>query len=515
MQYALLIHEDESFWNTTPPEELGKIMAGYQAFGERNAGAIRRRRGAAADRDRDDRPRPRRRARCSPTGRSRRPASSSAASTSSTSPALDEAIEIAAQIPGAETGCVEVRPVMDVRRADRPEPRGAGRRPPVPARVGTGGRDPRAHHARPRPRRGGRAGRVRRRARALGGRRRARRPRRVDLRRPRATARSTSCAAAGGWPTPSALEALPAPEAADDDVAGRPARADLRLLPPGAGARGAHRADAAPRRRADDGARSRARSSSRETAMAQRLVRARAQAARRAASRSRSRSATRCPSGWPACCATLYLIFTEGYGGRPRRAVRRGDPARAAGRRAGAGGGRGARRCSRCCCCRTRAARRASPPTGRSVLLADQDRSRWDAARDRRGARGCCAAPGDGRYALQARIAAEHARGRDGLAPRSPRCTRELAPPRPEPGRAPQRRRRDRRGARRRRRAWPPSRRPAASARSTATTSSTPRARSCCGASAAATRRAAPTSAPARSPRPTRARRSCRPPGRS
>jgi hypothetical protein len=30
MHYALLIYEDESFWQTTPPEKMAEIVAGYQ-----------------------------------------------------------------------------------------------------------------------------------------------------------------------------------------------------------------------------------------------------------------------------------------------------------------------------------------------------------------------------------------------------------------------------------------------------------------------------------------------------
>ena len=33
MQYLLQIFEDETFWNRTPPEEIGEMMAGYRQFG--------------------------------------------------------------------------------------------------------------------------------------------------------------------------------------------------------------------------------------------------------------------------------------------------------------------------------------------------------------------------------------------------------------------------------------------------------------------------------------------------
>ena len=52
-------------------------------------------------------------------------------------------------------------------------------------------------------------------------------------------------------------------------------------------------------------------------------------------------------------------------------------------------------------------------PDGGLVLLADQDRSRWDAARDPGRGRSCCATPcaaaAPGRYQLQAAIVASHA----------------------------------------------------------------------------------------------------------
>jgi hypothetical protein len=34
VQYALLIYEDETFWNRLSPQEMGDVMAGYQRFGE-------------------------------------------------------------------------------------------------------------------------------------------------------------------------------------------------------------------------------------------------------------------------------------------------------------------------------------------------------------------------------------------------------------------------------------------------------------------------------------------------
>ena len=111
MLYALLIHDDETVWDTLSPEQVGAVMAGYGSFSERNAAAIR-------------------------SGEPLQPTATATtvrvrngervltdgpfAETREQfggfyvvdAPGLDEAIEIAAQIPGAETGCVEVRPVM-------------------------------------------------------------------------------------------------------------------------------------------------------------------------------------------------------------------------------------------------------------------------------------------------------------------------------------------------------------------------------------------------------------------
>ena len=137
---------------------------------------------------------------------------------------------------------------------------------------------------------------------------------------------------------------------------------------------------------------------------------------------------------------------------------------------------------------------RAWTRDGGLVLLADQDRARWDAGRDRRGLRAHrralalrgAAAP----TLLQALIAAEHARRRAGdrLGDGSPRSTTRLAAIDPQPvvalnravavamasgpeaGLALSRR-------------WP--------SRSPATTSSTPPGPTCCAGSGAARRRAA------------------------
>jgi hypothetical protein len=111
MLYALLIAEDETFWDKTPQEEMGKMMAGYQAFGERNAGAIKDGQAlqptatATTVRVRDGE-------RVLTDGPFAETREQFGGYYVVDVPGLDEAIELATQIPGASTGCVEVRPVM-------------------------------------------------------------------------------------------------------------------------------------------------------------------------------------------------------------------------------------------------------------------------------------------------------------------------------------------------------------------------------------------------------------------
>ena len=120
------------------------------------------------------------------------------------------------------------------------------------------------------------------------------------------------------------------------------------------------------------------------------------------------------------CSPPIYLIFNEGYGPpRARRALRRGDPARAAARGADARRARGARP-ARADAAPRRAPRRARlDADGELVLLDDQDRSLWDARRDRGGpsrARPRARLRQPGPYQLQAAIAALHTRAGDRLA---------------------------------------------------------------------------------------------------
>ncbi|MEA2124504.1 MAG: hypothetical protein QOI80_1286 [Solirubrobacteraceae bacterium] len=145
-----------------------------------------------------------------------------------------------------------------------------------------------------------------------------------------------------------------------------------------------------------------------EAAMAQRLVRAR-QKLRGAGIAIEVPGREAMPERLAGVLTTLYLIFTEGYGGG------RFDLSAEAIRLARlvavlAGGEPEARGLLALLLLQDsrRAARFATD--GTSVLLADQDRTRWDAGQIAE-ARALLGRAGDGRFALQARIAAEHASG--------------------------------------------------------------------------------------------------------
>jgi hypothetical protein len=111
MQYALLIYEDESFWQSTPPEKMAEIMAGYQAFGEeageriKGGEALQPTATATSVRVRDGE----RLLTDGPFAETREQLGGFYVVEAGS---LDEAIALAAKIPGAATGCVEVRPVM-------------------------------------------------------------------------------------------------------------------------------------------------------------------------------------------------------------------------------------------------------------------------------------------------------------------------------------------------------------------------------------------------------------------
>src|SRR4051794_1556642 len=111
MQYALLIYEDESFWQTAPPEQLGKMMAGYGAFGqeagERIVGgeALQPTATATTVTVRDGE----RLLTDGPFAETREQLGGFYVVEAGS---LDEALDLAAKIPGAASGRVEVRPVM-------------------------------------------------------------------------------------------------------------------------------------------------------------------------------------------------------------------------------------------------------------------------------------------------------------------------------------------------------------------------------------------------------------------
>ena len=127
MRYLCLIYDDESKWGTMPKDQADAMMGEYFAFteGVKTERPLRRRRGAAADADRHDRPRAATARSRRPTARSRKRRNSSAATTSSTRKDLNDAIQVAAKIPSARIGTIEIRPIMEFNQlsagADRDE----------------------------------------------------------------------------------------------------------------------------------------------------------------------------------------------------------------------------------------------------------------------------------------------------------------------------------------------------------------------------------------------------------
>jgi hypothetical protein len=125
MQYALLIYEDETFWQTRPPENVGQMMAGYRAFGEEYEKAIQQGNAlqptatATTVRVRDGE-------RVLTDGPFAETREQFGGYYVVEAGSLDEAIEMAAKIPGASTGCVEVRPVMVFDDNGRPAETEAG-----------------------------------------------------------------------------------------------------------------------------------------------------------------------------------------------------------------------------------------------------------------------------------------------------------------------------------------------------------------------------------------------------
>jgi hypothetical protein len=114
MRYLLTIYEDESRWATMTPEDSGRIMAGYGAFGQEveGAGAFVAGEGlqptatATTVRVRDGE----RLVTDGPFAETREQLGGFYLLECKD---LDEAIEWASKIPGAESGSIEVRPIMD------------------------------------------------------------------------------------------------------------------------------------------------------------------------------------------------------------------------------------------------------------------------------------------------------------------------------------------------------------------------------------------------------------------
>jgi hypothetical protein len=113
MKYLCLIYEDETFWTRTPKPELDAILADYRAFGAKykqsghmlgghaleptaTATTIRVRNGKMSTTD-------------GPFAETREQLGGYYMLEAKD---LNEAIQIAAKIPGAKTGSIEVRPIM-------------------------------------------------------------------------------------------------------------------------------------------------------------------------------------------------------------------------------------------------------------------------------------------------------------------------------------------------------------------------------------------------------------------
>ena len=276
MQYALTIYDDQSKYADAPPEAPRKPPRPTAAFtqGMRAAGVLLGGERAAARR------RPRRpcasatASGSSPTARSPRPRSSSAASTSSTCRPRRGDRRGRPRSRAPHGGSIEVRPVMDYDDARTGAER-SGRRLSGSGSLerlfrresgqAVAALDPRRSATSTSPRSG--PGRVR--ARSSAGRATASRAnpaawlidhraqRAIDrLRRERAARREASRELRGARARDERRG-----RGADEHDPGRPAAADLHLLPPGARAGGAGRADAAHARRPRPPPRSRARSS--------------------------------------------------------------------------------------------------------------------------------------------------------------------------------------------------------------------------------------------------------------
>ena len=118
MQYLLQIFEDETFWNRTPPGEIGQMMDGYRQFGidvgERMLGgnALQPTATATSVRVRNGE-------RLVTDGPFAETKEQLAGFYLMEARDLNEAIQLAAKIPPARYGSVEVRPIRPIRENPR------------------------------------------------------------------------------------------------------------------------------------------------------------------------------------------------------------------------------------------------------------------------------------------------------------------------------------------------------------------------------------------------------------
>ena len=300
----------------------------------------------------------------------------------------------------------------------------------VPHRSGEDHRRRRAPRRRPEPRRGARAGRARRRAGVVAGVGRPRQPRRLahgdretagDRRAapgPAAPAEARGARSRSGAPGEAQAPDLDA--ALDDDIGRRPPAPGVHVLPSRPGDRGARRAHAAPAGWPDHGG-------DRPCVPGPRADRRPAHRPRQADPRREAR-ALRGPArrrarrrAWRRCWRSSTSCSTRAT---PRPPATTGCGPRCARTRCGSAGSwpsscRRSRRStawSRSWRSRRRAARARVGPSGEPVLLLDQNRARWDQLLIRRGLaaleRAEALGGARGPYALQAAIAACHARAR-------------------------------------------------------------------------------------------------------
>jgi hypothetical protein len=119
MQYALLIYTDETLMETRPVDELRPMMEGYQAFSREYAeqikggDALHPTSTATSVRVRDGE-------RLLTDGPFAETREQLGGFYLVDADSLDHAIEMAAKIPGASTGCVEIRPVVQFAESGRP-----------------------------------------------------------------------------------------------------------------------------------------------------------------------------------------------------------------------------------------------------------------------------------------------------------------------------------------------------------------------------------------------------------